>query len=145
MKIKKNSKSGLFCLVIILILCAGCEDLLKDLNHDDPRVRITGLWLCEESDDYLKSIEETYYVEIDAHPFDSSRVLISNFFNIYDDAEAVLSGDQLSLPLQTLNGGFTVRGSGTINNNDDQINWVYDVDDGSGVEYKITAVYKKQE
>ncbi len=118
---------------------------MKELNPDDPRDRVTGLWLCEESDDYLKSVNETYYVEIDPHPSDSSRVLISNFFNIDDDAEAILSGYQLSLPVQTLKGGFTVRGSGSITKNDAQINWVYYVDDGSGVDYKITAVYKKQE
>lgn len=142
---KKNSGYGLYCLVITLILCAGCEDLLKDLVSDDPRERITGLWICEESDDYLKSIEETYFVEIDPHPLDSSRVLISNFFNIDDDAEAILSRDQLTLPVQSLKGGFTVRGSGSITKNDSQINWEYYVDDGSGVDYKITAVYKKQE
>jgi hypothetical protein len=131
--------------MVILILCNGCEDLLNEFNSNDPRTRITGLWLCEESNDYLKSVEETYYVEIDPHPSDSSRVLIANFFNIDDDAEAILSGSQLSLPVQMLQGEFTVRGVGSIAKNSEQINWTYYVDDGSGVEYKITAVYKKQE
>jgi hypothetical protein len=142
---KKNFRYGLYCFMVILILCNGCEDLLNEFNSNDPRTRITGLWLCEESNDYLKSVEETYYVEIDPHPSDSSRVLIANFFNIDDDAEAILSGSQLSLPVQTLQGEFTVRGVGSIAKNSEQINWTYYVDDGSGVEYKITAVYKKQE
>lgn len=145
MNTKKNSRYRLYLFLIILILFNGCEDLLNELNNDDPRSRITGLWLCDESDNYLKSAEETYYVEIDPHPSDSSRVLIANFFNIDDDAEAILSGDQLTLPQQTLEGGFTLRGYGSITNRSKQIDWTYYVDDGSGVEYKITAVYTKQE
>ncbi len=133
------------CLLIVLIsILTGCEDFLID-NNGDPRNRIVGLWFCDESDDYLKSVMEKYYVGIDIHPSDSSRVLITNFFNIGDDAEAILSGDRLTLPVQTLEGGFTVRGSGSVAKNDNQINWIYYVDDGSGVEYKITAVYTKEE
>ena len=145
MKMIKNLQYGLFCLVIILILCYSCEDLLTELVNNDPRSAIAGLWLCDESDDYLKAVNETYYVEIDLHPTDSSRVLISNFFNVDDDAQAVLSGDLLTLPVQTLQGGFTVRGSGLITKKGNQIDWTYHVDDGSGIEYKITAVYTKQE
>ena len=145
MKIENKSIFLFSCLLILISIITSCEDLLIGNDDGDPRNRIAGLWLCNESDDYLKSVKETYYVEIDIHPFDSTRVYISNFFNINDDAEAILAGERLTLPVQTLKGGFTVRGSGSVTRNDNQINWEYFVDDGSGVDYRITAVYTKQE
>jgi len=43
-----------------------------------------------------------------------SRILISNFYNVNTNAEAILSGMELTLPLQILQGGFTVTGIGDI-------------------------------
>ena len=39
-------------------------------------------------------MQETYPVEIDPHPGDSLKVVISNFFNVDDDisAEAIILG-----------------------------------------------------
>jgi hypothetical protein len=138
-------RSSFYCLVILIFLLSGCEEILTGPEGDDPRSKIAGLWLCDESSSYLKSAAETYYVEIDLHPRDSSKVVISNFFNVNDDAEATLSNNRLTLPGQTLEGGFTISGSGAIGKNYTEINWVYFVNDGSGENNKVTAVYTKQE
>jgi hypothetical protein len=143
MFMKKHLKN-LSWLIFLVILVSGCEDFPIFPTGDDAREKVSGLWLCDESDGYLKSALETYYVEIDPHPYDSTKVLISNFFNVDDDAEAGISGTSLTLASQILEGGFTVHGSGVVSKNYTQIDWVYFVDDGSGTEYKVTAVYTKE-
>jgi hypothetical protein len=137
-------RRNLAFLILLVFILSGCEDFPIFPAGDNPRDKVSGLWLCDESGVYLKSALETYYVEIDPHPNDSSKVIISNFFNINDDAEAIISGTKITLTIQTLQGGFTVNGSGVISKNYTQIDWLYYVDDGSGQDYKVTAVYTKE-
>lgn len=144
---RNNRKYRLFTLVVLITLfTGGCEDLLTDLGNDNIREKITGSWLCDESDGYLKSVEETYNVEIFLDPDDSTKVLIFNFFNLDPDisAEAILSGNRLILPGQILEGGFTISGSGSIAKSNTQIDWEYSVNDGSGQDYELTAIYTKR-
>jgi hypothetical protein len=136
---RKMHLKNLLWLIFLVLIVSGCEDLPIFTKGN-----ISGLWLCNESGGYKKSTLETYYVEIDTHPDDSTKVIISNFFNIDDDAEARISGTTLTLASQTLEGGFTVHGSGVISKNYTQIDWIYFVDDGSGDEERITAVYTKE-
>ncbi len=136
---RKKYPRNLLWLFFLVIIVSGCEDF-PIFNDGD----ISGLWLCNESGGYKKSALETYYVEINPHPGDSTKVIISNFFNVDDDAEAGISGTTLTLPGQTLEGGFTVHGSGVISKNYTQIDWVYFVDDGSGEDNRVTAVYTKE-
>jgi hypothetical protein len=137
-------RNSISLIIVLMLFVSGCEDLPIFLDGGDPRERVSGLWLCDESEGYLKSALETYYVEIDPHPYDSAKVIISNFFNVGDDAEAGISGTSLTLANQTLTGGFTIHGSGVISKNYTQIDWIYYVNDGSGDSYKITAVYTKE-
>ena len=143
---RNKNKYSLYCLVVLILLVTGCEDLLTEFGIDDPRERITGSWICDENEGYLKSVQETYPVEIFLDPGDSTKVLVFNFFNLDPDisAEAIISGSRLTLPGQTLEGGFIISGSGVIAKGDTEINWNYSVNDGSGKIYEITAVYTKQ-
>jgi hypothetical protein len=140
----RKYRNSLSLLIFLMLFVSGCEDFPIFTEGGDAREKVSGLWLCDESEGYLKSALETYYVEIDPHPSDSTKVIISNFFNVGDDAEARISGTSLTLASQTLEGGFTVHGSGVISKNYTQIDWVYYVNDGSGENYKITAVYTKE-
>jgi hypothetical protein len=145
--VKMIRKYKLFSMIItIAFVTMSCEDILTGLIDGDSREKLTGSWLCDESEGYLKAVAETYRVEIYLHPDDSSKVLIFNFFNLDPDisAEATLSGSRLSLYGQTLEGGFMVSGSGIISKNYTQIDWEYSVNDGSGENYEMTAVYTKQ-
>ena len=122
----------------------ACEDLLNILDTDDQRSRLVDAWKCDESSTY-KSELEIYWVEISKHPTDSSRILISNFYNVNTNAEAILSGMELTLPPQTLQGGFTVTGKGDIHDDWNKITWSYSVDDGSGETSNVTAIYTRLE
>jgi len=129
-----------------MLIAVGCEELLTELGNDDLGEKLTGSWLCDESEGYLKSVEEIYHVELFLDPDDSTKILIFNFFNLDPDisAEAILSVNRLILPVQTLEGGFTISGSGTIAKSNTQIDWEYSVNDGSGKDYEMSAIYTKQ-
>lgn len=135
-------------IVLLLAAVAGlssCEDILTDLGADITREMLEDTWKVEETGGSYKSAEEVYYVEISLHPTDSGRILIYNFYNVDADAEAVLDGGMdLLLPRQTIEGGYTVSGSGQVQGNKaNQIIWTYSVNDGSGVAESITAVYSR--
>lgn len=141
----RNIAGKALVLAVLILLFISCEDLLNALG--DSRSRLLDYWIVDESLPAYKSGEEIYHVEISEHPTDSTRILISNFFNVGANAmaEAVLSGKTLSLSSQTISGGFTVTGSGTIHSDWNSINWSYTVDDGSGVPETYTAVYTRLE
>ena len=146
MNINKSKFIHVCLVVIIMLIAVGCEELLTELGNDDLGEKLTGSWLCDESEGYLKSVEEIYHVEIFLDPDDSTKILIFNFFNLDPDisAEAILSVNRLILPVQTLEGGFTISGSGTIAKSNTQIDWEYSVNDGSGKDYEMSAIYTKQ-
>jgi len=135
----------LFLLLILTVIgLSSCEDLLSDLDGGDPRDKLIDTWKVEETIGSKKSASEVYWVEIFKHPSDSSKVVIFNFYNVDADAEAVLNGNTLSLPLQDLDGGFTLSGNGEIQGSKaNEIIWTYVVDDGSGVYENITEVYTR--
>ena len=134
-------------LLLLLLMGIGfssCEDLLNDLDGGDPRDKLIDTWKVEETTGSKKSASEVYWVEISKHPNDSSKVVIFNFYNVDADAEAVLSGNTLSLPLQDLEGGFTISGKGEIQGSKaNEIIWTYSVDDGSGMAENIKEVYSR--
>ncbi|MCK4747730.1 MAG: hypothetical protein KAT15_11860, partial [Bacteroidales bacterium] len=104
---------------VLLILTAGiilssCEDLLGDQDSGDPRDKLVDTWKCDETPGTYKSALDVYWVEISKHLYDSTRIVIYNFYNVDAEAEAVLNGNALTLPLQMLEGGFQVSGSGQI-------------------------------
>ncbi len=135
--------------LLLAVLLAGmsltsCEDILNNMDGGDPRDKLVDTWKVDESLLPYKSAMEIYWVEISKHPYDSTRVIIYNFFNVDADAEAVVSGSNLSLPAQTLQGGFGVSGSGQVQGiKADEIVWTYTVDDGSGQPDQYTAVYSR--
>ena len=111
----------------------------------DIREKIEGQWRCDETSEYYKSTAEIFSVYIYPHPDDSSKVLIDNFYELGYDVSVVaaLSNRSLYINSQTVEGGFTVIGSGTISSNYNVIEWNYSVDDGSGMVDNVTATFTK--
>jgi len=137
-------------MVLSVFLLAGiafssCEDLLPELNTVVPRDKLIDTWKVTETTDPLKSaMNDVYWVNISKHPFDSNKLVIYNFYNVDSDAEATLDGYTLNLPRQTLEGGYTVTGSGEIQGSKaNEIIWTYTADDGSGEVEKGSAVYTR--
>jgi hypothetical protein len=129
---------------VFSILLSSCEDLLTDPDGGNMRERLVDTWKVDETESPRKSSKDIYWVEISKHPYDSNRVIIYNFYNVDADAEAVVNGYTLSLPAQTLEGGYEVSGSGQIQGSRaNEIIWTYTVDDGSGVAASVSAVYTR--
>jgi hypothetical protein len=162
MEIFKERGLSLLLAMLMAGMLHSCEDLLSDQEGGDPRDKLVDTWKVDESPANLKSagnynpdVEEAassayksglevYWVEIEKHIYDTSKIVIYNFYNVDAAAEADLSGNTLSLARQTLRGGFTVSGSGQVQGSKaNQIIWTYTVDDGSGQEERLTAVYTR--
>ena len=135
----------LFFAAAALTGLASCEDLLTDPDSGNMRDRLMDTWRVSETTAARKSVmDDVYWVEISKHPSDSNRVVIYNFYNVDADAEAVVNGNSLTLPLQLLEGGYEVSGSGQIQGSKaNEIIWSYTVDDGSGVAEAVNAVYTR--
>jgi hypothetical protein len=133
--------SGFIFLAVSLL--SSCEDESPD--NDSVIEKIEGQWKVEETNT-LKSTDgaDTYYVYIAPHRTDTTKVVITKFYNLGTTAEAVanVNGRTLTLPRQSLPGGFTIlSGTGNISSNYRQITWSYAIDDGSGIADNVTAVY----
>jgi hypothetical protein len=133
--------------IVLLFALAGitaCEDLLTD-QPGDPRDKLVDTWKVEETPGAVKKSElEVYWVEISKDPNDSTRIMIDNFYNVQAVAGAILNGNTLTLPAQTLEGGYDVTGTGQLQGTrPNEIIWTYRVDDGSGLAQNITAVYTR--
>lgn len=138
MKTRKIISIGLIAIFFI-----SCEDLLAPGNTKDIVLQLEGTWQCDEEDSILKSVMYEYQVYISPSDNDSTQVIISDFHHLGDDVEAVadVDGNSITLPSQTLLGGYVVRGSGTISSNLKEIAWKYYIDDGSGEEDEVNATY----
>jgi len=142
---KLAARIGATGLIALLAIFSGCET--DDLLGVNPTVRaLEGDWTCDEDSELLKkSTLDVYAVYLSPDADNKNGVLIDNFYGLGFgvSAKATVSLTSITLPVQELLGGFTVSGSGTISNNNSQIEWSYTVDDGSGIIDHVTAVYTK--
>ncbi len=131
-------------LMMFAFLASSCEDLLGPDTGGD-RDMLVDTWKVTEESSPLKSGQGAYWVEIEKHPDNQNMVLIYFFHGLGNDvyAEASLSGSTLTLGSQVLEGGWTIQGSGEIQNSWNEINWTYTADDGSSNIDQVTAVYTR--
>lgn len=133
----------LMAFVSIMLLLGSCE-IAEDLAGGNATVaELEGEWTCDETSEIYKSTTSVYSVSISPDPDNENGVIIDNFYGLGAAVYADVSGMNLVVNLQTASGGYEVSGSGVISNNYREINWVYNVDDGSGVIDHCTAVYTK--
>ena len=131
-------------LLMLALLAWSCEDLIGPGTISD-RDRLVDTWKVIEESSPLKSEQGAYWVEIEKHPDQPDMILIYYFHGLGDQvhAEASLSGRTLTLATQTLQGGWTVEGSGEVQKSWNEIIWSYAADDGSGMLEKVNAVYTR--
>lgn len=126
-----------------ILLLNSCEDLLNDLTSAEIAQKLEGSWQCDENSSIFKSTQDIYSVYIYMSDSDSTRIFISNFYALGESigATALVNGYSITIPIQTLEGGFEVGGTGTISSDLKEISWNYTVDDGSGEIDEVEAVY----
>lgn len=137
----------LFLTLLVFALLTGCEK--NPVNPEDIEL-LKGRWSVEEESEYFKSQQYIYEVTISISPQDFSRIIISNFYQLGTNAEAIgeVQGNRIQLlENQTISGYgesyAVISGDGTITDDFQNINWSYSVDDGSGNPDNATAIYTK--
>jgi hypothetical protein len=134
-------------IIMVALFFASCEEeLTGDVSTAEA---LEGIWSVNENSDFVGNT--SYQVNIDIYSDDSSSVLISNFYQLsYESGEVIgdISGNRIELrPNQVIDyEGVTytvVSGTGTISDDYQNIDWQYEVDDGSGTIDNVTAVYSK--
>ena len=148
MKNKLHYFKPCFWLIVIIFFLSACEN---ELTGDvDLAEAIEGQWNVEEDSEVMGTSGYSVYIGI--YSDDSSSVSISNFYQLSYDSDPVIgdiSDNRIELrPNQVINSlgvSYTVKsGTGTITNDYKNIDWEYNVDDGSGVIDNATAIYTKK-
>jgi hypothetical protein len=141
--------SNIIYIIVLMSVFSSClpdEDLVPET--DDPRDNIVDTWKCDENSPYYG--ESSYWVDISKDPNDSTRVIISNFYNLgtWSTTYASLSGMKLTVTNQSVE-GHSISGEGNISSNYNTINWTYEVielnksEDGYKARETVTAVYTR--
>lgn len=126
------------------LILFSCEEIFTPEESDDPRDKIVETWTCIEDESLLKTINDSYIVDISKSSKDSSYVIIDNFYQagFGKDLKAKLQSKTLTITNEIID-GFKVNGTGKISNNYNKIDWTYTVEHEDGDVYSVTAVYTK--
>ena len=107
-------------MLVLLLLVSCLEDDSEDLLNE--RDVFLGAWNVTES-----CSKDSYSVQINEDPSNSSQVLINNFWNTGNCGNSVygiVAGSSIYLPVQFFcSGDFKVDGSGEMIK--EKINWTY--------------------
>lgn len=133
--------AGILSVMLLVTSCEFGEEADPD-NSGDPRDNIVDTWRSTEiSAVYGKS---SFLVDISKEPQDSTKVILSNFYNLGVDTEVrgILNGYKIDIYVQVVDGN-EISGEGDIAGDYSIINFVYNVDDGSGEEDDVSAEFKR--
>lgn len=111
----------------VLLLIAGlvftsCDMLVVEPRYDD-RDRVTGSYRIEEySQTYNESIRFNIYIRKSANAYNSSDVIIENFYNAGVDVRAEIVNNKIYISRQYVN-GYEIEGVGTVFFNEITLNY----------------------
>ena len=131
-------------IISVILMVTSCE-LVEEINPEDdgdPRDIIVDTWRSTEiSSIYGKS---SYLVDIAKEPLDSTKIVLSNFYNLGVDTEVkgTLNGYKIYISVQVVN-GIEISGEGIVGDDYSSINFEYKVEDGSGEKDNVSAVFKR--
>ena len=112
MKALGKTTFGLLALLTLMVFqFTACVDDNDINNPADARAKFLGKWTVDES-----CVRLDYEAVIIADPSNDARVLIQNFALTgpgYEPAYGTVSGNVITLPLQTIGDNWTVKGTGT--------------------------------
>lgn len=131
----------LFMFTVLFLL--GCEELTDDIVLEG-RERLEGPWRVNEESQVFKSTLTSYNIFISVDSTTSNRVIIENFYGANEgEVSAIVSGQSITVPNQSLGDYQVLSANGTINDDFDEISWNYVVDLSETTD-TATAVYIKQ-
>jgi hypothetical protein len=136
--------------LILFITLAGfsissCESNLNDLTSEEIADQIQGVWSVNETSGLYKSTLQGYTTYISTSEDDPTLIYIEGFYGLGDEVTATARISNKTIILssgQNLSGGYQIiTGTGTINDNLDEITLSYSIDDGSGELDNVSATY----
>jgi hypothetical protein len=112
-----------------------------DPQNGDSRDKFVGSWICSENSHQMGT--SSFTVTISLNPANTYQILLANFYQLGASQKVVatVAGSSVTVASQQVS-GVSVRGSGSITNNDTKINWNYYVDDGADID-TCSAVFTK--
>ena len=123
---------------LFLSSCSKTEDTTGPTTTTDPRARFIANWYNSETDSDGNT--STYYVNI-TDSSDASHILLGGLWGLSRKTYATTSGNNITIPTQTIT-GFVVSGSGVLINAN-RINVNYLVKTTSTHWDTVTAVLTK--
>ena len=130
----------LLALLIAVPFVYSCQADIEDTGDlRDPLVR---LWRV--TDDYDPVGANGYDVTIRKDATEQTRILFDNFggWGTQDDLYGlVVSETSITIPSQTLDGTYTIQGSGTISSSKENITFTYSVDDTDTQKPTVNAYF----
>ncbi len=118
--------------ILLVMLSGGCSE-------DKTGLLLNGTWNVEENSQLYGS---QHYVS-DITQTDSSKIEITNFYNIGADAfvTAYVSGLEVAVPVQKVK-GYDLSGSGEIAPDHNSILFTFTANDGAVIDH-VVAQYKR--
>jgi len=114
-------KSNLLLLIAGLVL-TSCDILVVEPRYDD-RDRITGSYRIEEySQTYNESVRFNIYIRKSGYGYNSTDVIIENFYNAGVDVRAEIINNKINISRQYVN-GYEIEGVGTVIFNEISLNY----------------------
>jgi hypothetical protein len=101
-------------LAFLLSALAGCNPE-GDEDFSLPRDRYKGSWFCQEDADPIG-----YYASITPDPYNSTQVIIDNFFNLNGTVTAIVTEGTITVNNQVMKGipgTYWCEGYGTLTKN----------------------------
>ena len=90
-----------------------------------PLPNLKGNGHVDEQSEIFKATAQNYTVTISADADNESGVIIDNFYGVRMQVQKpTVSGMTINIPVQDVEGGFSVSGSGTISSNFEKINLI---------------------
>jgi hypothetical protein len=141
---KTTFRFFLFFTLLTGFFLTSCEPVDENTTGDDPRDQFVGVWQFAESG-FIKSTDgQSYIVTISKDAGNSSQVILENFGNpgMQDViVTGIVTTNQIVVSPQNLSNGWTVEGSGKMNNaNKTSMAWTYIITAGGNEDtYSATA------
>ena len=133
--------------MVMAIIVVACE---SEQNGAGTAEALEGRWKVDETSEIYKSTASVYYANISIAPNDSSRIIISNFYNLGSGNEVIgiVEGNRIELVANQeythLSSTYIFKnGTGRIATDYQSIQWEYTVDDQSGILDHVTATYTR--